>query len=141
MFSNIFNKSPWDNSEPVKNIFTKVRKNQFNFNGFQFNFNNKIVIIISIGLALLWLASGIYEVKEGEESAVMRFGSFVRKGTPGLNYHLPAPFEMEIIEKVNQSRRIEIGYRSYAGGGRSGSENSKSNPVESTMLTGDENIV
>lgn len=141
MIDNIFKKSPWDDSSDENNIFTKRRKSPLNLNNFQFNFNGKAISLAVVGLFLLWLASGIYEVKEGEEAAVIRFGKFVRKGTPGLNYHLPTPFEHVIIEKVNQSRRIEIGYRSYAGAGRNGSDNTKSIPVESTMLTGDENIV
>jgi membrane protease subunit HflK len=88
---------------------------------------------------MLWLASGIYEVKEGEEAAVIRFGKFVSKGGAGLNYHIPAPFEQVIIERVNQSRRIEIGYRSTPG--RTNSDATRSIGAESTMLTGDENIV
>ncbi|RYE06127.1 MAG: FtsH protease activity modulator HflK [Rickettsiaceae bacterium] len=141
MFNNIFNKSPWDDSEPTKNIFTKARNSQFNFNDFKFDFNSKIVIGALVCLALFWLASGIYEIKEGEESAVLRFGRFVRKGTPGLNYRLPLPFENAIIEKINQSRRIEIGYRSYSGNIRSNNDDSRLNISESTMLTGDENII
>lgn len=141
MLSNIFNKSPWDDSEPTKNIFTKARNSQFNFNDFKFNLNNKIAVGVLLCLAIFWLASGVYEIKEGEEAAVMRFGSFVRKGTPGLNYHMPMPFEAVIIEKINQSRRIEIGYRSYSGSTRSGGDDSRPNASESTMLTGDENII
>jgi modulator of FtsH protease HflK len=142
MFTDIFKKSPWGDSGDEQNIFTKPRKNPLNFNNFQFNLNSKAIALGVIGLFILWLSSGIYEVKEGEEAAVIRFGKFVRKGTPGLNFHMPAPFELVIIEKVNQSRRIEIGYRSFAGSGKAaGGDNTKPVPVESTMLTGDENIV
>lgn len=91
-------------------------------------------------MVALWLASGIYEIKEGEEAAVIRFGRFVRKGYPGLNYHLPAPFEKIIVEKVKQSRRIEIGYRTNSSL-RSGGDNTKNIAGESIMLTGDENII
>jgi membrane protease subunit HflK len=142
----IFKKSPWkdfeDNSDKNdNNIFTRPRKNQFDFNKFQFkfNFNNKTVIFAVFALLALWFATGIYEVKEGEEAAVIRFGRFVRKGFPGLNYHLPAPFESVIIEKVNQSRRIEIGYRTN-NAGKNG-DNTKNVAGESIMLTGDENII
>ena len=136
----ILKKSPWDDQEEEKNIFTRPRKNQLNFNNFQFNFNNKTIIAGMILVAIVWLASGFYKVQEGEEAAVIRFGRFVRKGFPGLNYHLPSPFESIINEKVNQSRRIEIGYRS-SGAARSYGENAKTISAESTMLTGDENIV
>ena len=153
-------KSPWDNDDsrddsssddssnkPANedNIFTKARRKanksplkDFNFN-FNFNFTPNIVGLIIAALALIWFASGVYEVKEGEEAIIVRFGKFVRKGTAGLNYRMPFPIEYAIIEKVNQSRRIEIGYRSgVSSKGNSGS--SREIAAESTMLTGDENI-
>jgi modulator of FtsH protease HflK len=132
-------KSPWEGSEEG-NIFTKPRKNQFNFNNFQFNFNHKTVFLGLISLLVLWLSSGIYVIQEGEEAVITRFGRFVRKAVPGLNYRLPTPFEAHIIEKVNQSRRIEIGYRSNVVL-RPNSDSAKFVPGESTMLTGDENII
>lgn len=137
---NILKLSPWGDQSDEQNIFNKARKNPINFNNFNFNFNYKIFYLVLSVLGLLWLSSGVYEVKEGEEAAVVRFGRFVRKGTPGLNYHLPAPLELAITEKVNQSRRIEIGYKSIVGISRNG-DNIKPNSAESTMLTGDENIV
>lgn len=143
-YSSILKKSPWKDFDSNKddNIFTRPRKNQFNFDKFQFqfNFSSKTIILAIVALLALWLASGIYEIKEGEEAAVIRFGRFVRKGYPGLNYHLPAPFEKIIVEKVKQSRRIEIGYRTN-NSLRSGGDNTKNIAGESIMLTGDENIV
>ncbi|MFK8039906.1 MAG: FtsH protease activity modulator HflK [Rickettsiaceae bacterium] len=137
--SAIFANSPWNNPNQ-DNIFKKPRKPQFNYGDFNIKFNGKIFLLILIVIAGLWLTSGIYEVKEGEESVVIRFGKFVRKGHPGLNYHLPSPIENVIIEKINQSRRIEIGYRSgMISTNRSSSNNNISS--ESSMLTGDENIV
>lgn len=145
----ILSRSPWEDfdeeNEKVENIFTKSRKkNNFNFNDFfnNFSFNYNTALLVLLAFVGIWLVSGIYEVKEGEQAAVMRFGKFVRTGFPGLNYHVPLPFEQVMIEKVNQSRRIEIGYRS-SGGFRSNLnvDNTKSIGAESTMLTGDENIV
>lgn len=144
IYSQIFQKSPWDDSEE-ENIFTKSRKkNQLNLDSFQFNFNKfskRTVTLALLGLGVFWLASGIYEVKEGEEAAVIRFGKYDRTGMPGLNYHLPSPIEIVQIEKVNQSRRIEIGYRSTGKSTSSGSSSTKDISSESIMLTGDENIV
>ena len=102
IFRQILRKSPWNDFEEEKNIFTRPRKTPFNLNNFQWNFNGRVIIIGIIALFFMWFASGIYEVKEGEEAAVIRFGRFIRKGFPGLNYHLPAPFELVIIEKVNK---------------------------------------
>ncbi|CEO16978.1 Modulator of FtsH protease HflK [Rickettsia monacensis] len=143
-YISILKKSPWKDFDSNKedNIFTRPRKNQFNFDKFQFqfNFNAKTIILAVVAMVALWFASGIYEIKEGEEAAVIRFGRFVRKGYPGLNYHLPTPFEKIIVEKVKKSRRIEIGYRTNSSL-RSGGDNTKNIAGESIMLTGDENIV
>ncbi len=137
----IFKKSPWDDSEEKENIFTRPRtNNKFNFDFNTFQFNNIYIVFILVALSFLWLASGIYEVQEGEEAAVVRFGRFVRKGYPGLNYHLPKPFETIEIQKINKSRRIEIGYKS-SGSSNFNASATKANSAESAMLTGDENIV
>ncbi|MFK7967888.1 MAG: FtsH protease activity modulator HflK [Rickettsiaceae bacterium] len=144
IYNQISKKSPWEDSEPKENIFTKKRKDQFNFDNFQFNFSGKSIIWILVGITVLWLANGFYMVQEGEEAAVIRFGKFHRKAMPGLNYKLPRPFEIVEIEKVSQSRRIEIGYKSNSGSRNSSvASQSKDRDVssESIMLTGDENIV
>lgn len=135
IYNEIFKKSPWGDFEGQGNIFTRKRKNQFNF-------DKKTILIVFIGLTLLWFCSGFYKVQEGEQAAVIQFGRFDRIGFPGLNYHLPYPIENKIVEKVNHSRRIEIGYRSS---GKTRIENMQSSSrdinSESIMLTGDENIV
>ena len=134
----IFKKSPWDDFEEEKNIYNRPLRSQFKWNKFPFEFNSKLIPIFVLILFGFWLASGVYEIKEGEEAAITRFGRFVRKGFPGLNYHLPSPIESVIIEKVNQSRRIEVGYRSS---GTKANDITRSVVAESTMLTGDENII
>ena len=48
-------------------------------------------ILILVGI--LWLASGFYIVDQSEEGVVLRFGKYTQTTTPGLNYHLPWPFE------------------------------------------------
>jgi membrane protease subunit HflK len=134
----VFKKSPWDDFEEEKNIFNRPLRSQFKWDKFPFEFNSKLIPIFILILFGFWLASGVYEIKEGEEAAITRFGRFVRKGFPGLNYHLPSPIESVIIEKVNQSRRIEVGYRSS---GTKANDVTRSVVAESTMLTGDENII
>lgn len=139
----LFAQSPWGNdSNGSENIFSRQRKNspQF-FNNFKLEFNPKTAVIACFVAAMLWLASGMYLVKEGEEAVVVRFGKFVRKGTPGLNYHLPEPFEKVVIERVNQSRRVEIGYRSTNSIKGSNVDGSRYITAESIMLTGDENLM
>lgn len=139
----LFQKSPWDDfeEEQEENIFTRKRKPQFNFDNFNFNFNGKIISLILLALAALWLASGAYKVEEGEQAIIIRFGKFNRSASPGLNYHIPMPFEKVIKEKVDQSRRVEIGYRSTGRARLGGAVSSRDVSSESLMLTGDENII
>ncbi len=134
----LFFKSPWDDigSADEKNIFTKRQKgfnNGFNFDQFP-KLTPNIIGYIVLGLIGLWLATGFYEVQEGQQAVITRFGKFVRTASAGLNYKLPSPIEKAIIESVNRSRRIEVGYRS------SGSV-ANDTPTESIMLTVDENIL
>jgi membrane protease subunit HflK len=135
----LFFKSPWDqnnspkngNQDAQENIFLRKRSQSPFFN---FEINFKLIVYLILAAFALWLCSGFYEVNEGQESVVTRFGKFIRKDGPGLNYRLPYPIDNFYIENVNKSRRVEVGYRSN-------SSSSNENPNESIMLTGDENIV
>jgi len=126
---------------------------------------------ILIGLIFaVYLFSGIYTVRPGEEAVARIFGKEVRgQITEGLHYHLPWPFEA--VEKVNvmEIRRVDVGVapskgprlfpktgpisspsapEKHSGHGAHGAhatapENPNSNPVSSKnqFLTGDENIL
>ncbi|SPR04835.1 FtsH protease activity modulator HflK [Orientia tsutsugamushi] len=149
-------KSPWDNMDDAKNIFLKKSKNNF-FLPVNFSFSIKTMLILIFTIVVIWLLSGVYKVNEGEEAIVIRFGEYVRKAYPGLNYHLPHPLEKVIIERVKMSRQTEVGYSS--GQSRREANTSNGNYMvysyrlnnrtinnqhlgeSSTMLTGDENIV
>ncbi|MFK7974479.1 MAG: FtsH protease activity modulator HflK [Rickettsiaceae bacterium] len=141
IYKNIFIRSPWDDLEQTENIFTKKRNANFDFNDFQKGFNPKLLFLAFAALIALWFVSGFYKVKEGEQALVMRFGKFNRLSVAGLNYHLPSPIEDPIIERVDTSRRLEIGYRSTGQTRVGGAKSSNDVKNESIMLTGDENIV
>ncbi len=140
--SNIFLKSPWDvpKHDFFQNNNDKKRSN-FNFGNFS-NFGNVPISKILLVILGLWLLSGIYKVDEGSQAAITRFGKFVRVTPPGLSYHLPQPIENASVVRVDESRRIEIGYRSGPKTrGARGENSSHILPEESIMLTGDENII
>jgi len=90
-----------------------------------------LVILIIIGI---YFATGIYQVEPSEVGLVKRFGKFVRTDEPGINYHLPAPFESVTIVDVLTLRKIEIGFRTTAPGRYSEVDK------ESLMMTGDNNF-
>jgi modulator of FtsH protease HflK len=102
--------------------------------------------LVALGFAAVFvimaLATSVYTVATHEQAMVLRFGKHVRTSEPGL--HFKAPFLIETVHKVAVRTRDveEFGFRTARGGaatnparGRRGFEE------ESTMLTGDLNIV
>ncbi len=90
------------------------------------------IVMLLILVLVLWMASGIYIVDEGQSGIVLRFGRFERQTSPGPNMRLPWPIESHEIVNVSNVRTVEVGYR--------GSEKQKV-LKEALMLTDDENIV
>ena len=96
----------------------------------------KAIGLLLLVAAVLWVASGFYVVKQGEQSVELRFGAFKMIKQAGLRWHLPYPIEANEIVNVQQLRTVEVGYRT----------NFRSNqlasvPKEALMLTADENII
>ena len=93
--------------------------------------------LIMILILVIWAASGIYVVGPGEQGVVRQFGKVIKKTTSGLNYHIPWPVQQRDVVNVQRIRRLEVGFRSIPR--RPGI--TRPVPIESLMLTGDENIV
>ncbi|MDD4362731.1 MAG: FtsH protease activity modulator HflK [Atribacterota bacterium] len=121
--------SNFQNDPPnnINDILDKIPK-------IKFDFGKKIIKLILLVMAILYVATGIYIVQPNEQGVVRRFGKFARLDSPGLHYHLPYPFETAVTPSVTEIKRIEIGFRTTRSGYTEMSE-------ESLMLTGDENIV
>jgi modulator of FtsH protease HflK len=91
--------------------------------------------VVGLIAVAVWLMTGIYVVDPDEQGVVTRFGAYVGRTTPGINYHLPWPIEAVQTPPVTRENQLNIGYRIV------GSEAARDIPEESLMLTGDENIV
>ena len=89
-------------------------------------------------LLVLWLASGIYIVGPDEQGVVRRFGKFVRTTESGPHYRLPSPIEKVNKPKIQQARRIEIGFETISSGPPA---RYRFHTEESLMLSGDEQII
>ncbi|HTT84834.1 MAG TPA: FtsH protease activity modulator HflK [Rhizomicrobium sp.] len=97
------------------------------------------IALVLLGLVAVWLLSGIYFVTAREQGVVLRFGKYVARTPPGINYRLPWPIETVETPEVTTVNQITIGYRT-------GAEANDENEIddareESLVLTGDENIV
>jgi modulator of FtsH protease HflK len=99
--------------------------------------------LLLLAIVVLWVGSGFYRVQPDEQGVVLRFGAYTYWTPPGLHWHVPWPVEAVELPTVTRINRTEIGYRSSpsgnteAGHGNAG----RAVPVESLMLTGDENII
>ena len=76
---------------------------------------------IGLVIAAVWLLSGTYIVSPDEQGVVLRFGKFVARTAPGINYHLPWPIEVAYTPKVTRENQINVGYRTA---GEAGNTNS-----------------
>jgi membrane protease subunit HflK len=100
-----------------------------------FNKSPRMVpLILLVGLGL-WLSTGFFNVKEGEQAAVLRFGRLVRVSSPGLRYHLPAPIEKAQVVRVSAINIVNSGFQTTSEKLFQGQDSAN------LMLTGDENIV
>lgn len=101
-------------------------------------FTTGSLIVLLLGVIIVWFATGIYFVGAYEQGIVLRFGRYVARTPPGINYHLPWPIETAYTLDVTHQRQINIGYR-VSDEDSNGS--STDVPAEAEMLTGDENII
>jgi membrane protease subunit HflK len=103
-------------------------------------FTTGSLVVLLLIVAGVWLASGIYFVGAFEQGIVLRFGRFVARTPPGINYHLPWPIETAYTLDVTRQRQINIGYRTAADTEDTNATGEEL-PAEADMLTGDENII
>lgn len=95
--------------------------------------------LLFIVLFLLWLGTGFYRVEPGENAVLLTFGKYSdTRATAGLGYHIPWPVQSVQAVDVAFDRRIEIGFRNS---GRPMKGEQVGAAAQSSMLTGDENIV
>lgn len=97
---------------------------------------SKIGGVAGAGLLLIWLASGVYIIEEGNRGVITRFGAYSETTKPGPHWHMPMPIEKVTIVNVEQQRFIEVGYQDSSRGRKAANI-----AQESLMLTTDENIV
>ncbi len=109
----------------------------FQFGGFLSKFLSNGVPLGSVLaiVLLLWLASGIFIVNPGEIGVITRFGKYDRQVGDGPHYRLPYPLESAEVINTQLLRTVVIGQSSES------AKLSQGKAEESSMFTGDENIV
>jgi membrane protease subunit HflK len=110
---------------------------------FGFDFSPKFVIVLIV-LAVLGYGAfqSVYIVDQTEEAVVLTFGKYSRTEGPGMRFKIPLVEENYNIP-TKQVQKMDFGFRMEGQGGDIFAQDSvKTNfKDESTMLTGDLNIV
>jgi membrane protease subunit HflK len=101
--------------------------------------NPAMITLIVGGIVLvILLGTSVYIVDQTEEAVITRFGKYIATKGPGLQFKLPFGIDRNYTVNVKTVQTQEFGYRTL----RSGSTPTYSRQGgESTMLTGDLNIV
>ena len=135
--------NPWgEGSSNNRDLENSIKKAKEKFGRFKLgsprNFSFFLIVVLFI-----WLATGFYRVEPDEQGIELLFGKWNQTTTePGLHIFFPTPIGKVMTPKVENIRKINVGYRSASDLGFSTSSNSERNVLEeSLMLTGDQNIV
>ena len=62
--------------------------------------SNSLLLIAVAGVFLVWLYTGVYQVKQSELGVVQRFGRLVEVTRPGLHFRIPWPIESVNVVNV-----------------------------------------
>ena len=108
-----------------------------------------LTMIIGGIVLIILLATSVYIVDQTEEAVITRFGRYIATKGPGLQFKLPFGIDKNYTVNVTTVRTEEFGFRTVGSGSSPSYSNQASFPVghyasqtgESTMLTGDLNIV
>jgi len=96
----------------------------------------KIVLISALALALLiGVLTCFYTVDDKQQAVITTFGQVTDIADAGLHFKLPFGIQQAHKVDVNIYQKIELGYTTAANG------STVSNTSESSMITGDYNIV
>ena len=97
-----------------------------------------ITLVLGGIILIVLLATSVYIVDQAEQAVITRFGKYVTTKGPGLQFKLPFGIDRNYTVNVRNVRTEEFGFRTQISG-RSPVYSSQYS--ESTMLTGDLNIV
>jgi len=134
--------NPWGGgSSNNPDLENSIKRAKEKFGRFKLGSPRNLSIFIIIAL-LFWLATGFYRVEPDEQGIELLFGRWNQTTTePGLHIFFPTPIGKVMTPKVENVRKINVGYRSASELGFSTGGAERNVLEESLMLTGDQNIV
>ena len=99
---------------------------------------NMVILVVAGILALIFLGTSVYIVDQAEEAVITRFGKYLTTKGAGLQFKLPFGIDRNRIINVREVRTAQFGFTTRKSGFSPTYDNTAR---ESTMLTGDLNIV
>lgn len=99
-----------------------------------------VVLAIAVVAVLVFLGTSFYIVDQTEEAVVTRFGRYYKTTGPGLHYKLPFGIDKQYSVKTKVVQTEQFGFRTLRARVDTVYSDEKF-PEESSMLTGDLNIV
>ena len=110
-----------------------------------FKFTPKLIILaLVLIVVIITLSTGFFVVDQTEQAVILRMGKYLKTVGPGLQFKLPFGIDTSYNVETQTVQTMSFGYRSTTTGTVYGSPTSYSYDKymsESTMLTGDLNIV
>jgi membrane protease subunit HflK len=97
-----------------------------------------VLLVVAAIVVMILLGTSVYIVDQTEEAVVTRFGRYIATKEPGLQFKLPFGIDKQYTVNIKTVRTEQFGFRTLTSGISSTYTNQTS---ESTMLTGDLNIV
>jgi len=99
-----------------------------------------VVIIVAAIAVMALFGTSFYIVDQTEEAVVTRFGRYLTTSGPGMHYKLPFGIDAHYPVKTRVVQTEQFGFRTLSAGVNT-QYSDEVFPDESTMLTGDLNIV
>ncbi len=110
-----------------------------------FRFSPKLLIIaLLVVFVFVAISTGFFVVDQTEQAVILRFGRYLKTVGPGLQFKIPFGIDSSYNVETQTVQTMSFGYRATTTGNTSGastSYNYSKYTAESTMLTGDLNIV
>ena len=98
-------------------------------------FSKTVVIILIVLVVAITALTCFYTVDDKQQAVITTFGKVTDITDPGLHFKLPLGIQQVHKVDVNIYQKIELGYTTHPNG------STVTNKSESTMITGDYNIV
>jgi len=100
-----------------------------------------IIVAVGVAIALILSGTSFYIVDQTEDAVVTRFGKYLETTGPGMHYKLPFGIDRVQAVKTKVVQTEQFGFRTLKTGVETVYSEGEDFSQESTMLTGDLNIV